>query len=307
MLDRVANLSIKQMRAVQAVAISSSFLAASIELRMSQPGVSRLVRSTEDELGVQLFQRTTRQVMLTNEGFAFLPAIDRILAEFDLSVANLTAMRFKQKGHVVIACPVSIANHILAQIIGRFRKEHPQVTVEVRESLRAQVVHQVRYGIVDFGIASFMESDEDLIVKELCEVSYHVIFQEDHPFHKRETVRMSDLRGVPLISLPPSSILRHTFDSAATRKGFQLNHVVTVNSNGTMFELVRRGEGVAIQNSWAIASHLGEGIKARPLISPKITSQAAIIRKKSHDLGPPARAFKEALEDHFAGPAPKKL
>lgn len=306
MLKRVTNLSMKQMRAVQAVARSSSFLAASAELQMSQPGISRLVQATEDELGVPLFHRSTRQVILTPEGLAFLPAIDRILAEFDLSVASLSAMHARQAGHVVVACPVSVANHLLAEIISEFRRKHPHVTLEVREALRSQVVHQVRYGSVDLGIASFMDADDDLVIEDLGDVTYHVIFHRDHQFRGKEAVRIAELRDVPMISLPPSSVLRRIFDGAAARKGIQLNHVITVNTSGTVFDLVRMGEGVAIQSSWSIVSHPRDELEARPLVAPTITSKASIIRKKSRPLTPAAAAFQLALKEYFIKRTPDR-
>src|SRR5690606_33300752 len=126
------------------------------------PGVSRLVSSVETILGVRLFHRSTRQVLLTQEGLSFLPTIDRVLAELDMSVANLRSMQSEHSGHVIFACPLAIANGMLSDVISPFRTQYPHVTLEIREALRSAVIQQVRHGTVDFALGSFMEESDDI-------------------------------------------------------------------------------------------------------------------------------------------------
>ena len=293
------NLSTKQLRAVQTVARYSSFIAASVEMRMSQPGISRLIRSVEKELGVELFHRSTRQVLLTSEGLQFLPIVDRILSDFDLAADVLTSMQNAQRGHVIMACPVSIANRLLADIVSEYRRQQPHVILEIREGLRSAVIDQLRFGIVDFALASFMEPDDDLVIEPLCEVSYHVVFRPDHRFSAQESVSLAELRGEPMISLPPTSILRRIFDGAAAREGFGLNHVITVNSPSSIFGLVENGEGISIHNGACIVPRANESFSTRPIYPPRITSRIASVRLKSRPMSPAAQVFKSVVEDFF--------
>ncbi|WP_245413432.1 LysR family transcriptional regulator [Mangrovicella endophytica] len=287
------------MRAVQAVARYSSFVAASVDMRMSQPGISRLIRSTEAELGVELFHRSTRQVVLTSAGLQFLPVIDRMLAEFDLAAGSLASLQQHHQGHVILACPVSIASKMLAEIVLRYRADHSDVTIEIREALREEVVNQIRFGVADFGLASFMEPDEDLAVEALCEVAYYVIVPRNHRFAERESVSLVELRGEPMVSLPPTSIIRRTFDAAAARGGFGLSHTITVNSPVSVFSLVEAGAGIAIQNGANVRSHLNEHVAALPLDSPRITSSIATFRLRSRMMSPVAASFMRVVEAFF--------
>jgi LysR family carnitine catabolism transcriptional activator len=291
------NLNLKQLRAIQTVARFSSFVAASVEMRMSQPGISRLISSAEAELGTELFHRNTRQVLMTPAGLQFLPTIDRILAEFDLAASALP--RSHHRGHVIVACPISIANKMLAEIVAGFRTQHAEVTVEIREALRSDVINWIRFGIVDFGLASFMDEEDDLAIEFLCDVSYYVIVPRNHPFAGRKSVEFAELSGQPMISLPPTSIVRQTFDGAAARAGFGLNHAVTVSSPTTIFSLVENGVGVAIQNGASVRSHANGQFFACRILEPSLTSRIAAVRLKSRLMSAPARSFLQAVEEFF--------
>jgi DNA-binding transcriptional LysR family regulator len=293
------DLSSKQLRAVQTVAKYSSFIAASSELRMSQPGLSRVIRSVEEKLGIELFHRDTRNVRLTSAGAGFLPIIDRILSEFDLAAEALASLRDEKGGHVVVACPLSIANRMIAEIISEYRKRHPAVMIDIREALRGEVVNQIHSGAADFGLASFMQSNDDLVVEELCETTYHVIFRKDHPFSTQKTINLSALRGQPMISFPPTSVIRQIFDGAAAREGFRLNHLITVNTPDMIYELVQRGEGISIQSGASIRIRTDDFFSARPIDPPRITSRLSTIYLKSRALSPAALGFKRAIESHF--------
>lgn len=293
------NLSSKQLRAIRAVARYSSFIAAAAEMQMSQPGLSRIIRSAEEELGVDLFLRTTRKVVLTPSGVELLPIVDLILRDFDIAAKTLTSLRDNEYGHVAIACPMSIANRALANVIADYRKRFPNVVIDVKEALQGDVVSQVRSGGVDLGIAIAVPSDGDLVVEDLCETTYHVIFRGDHPFLQRKMVPLTALAGEQMISLPPSSNLRWLVDNAATESGFKINHVITVNTYNTIFELVRRGEGVSILNSAGIAFHTDGYIFSRPISPPRLTARLATLYLRSRPMSPAAVGLKQIVENYL--------
>jgi DNA-binding transcriptional LysR family regulator len=298
-MDNRPNLNLKQMRAIQWVARYSSFVAASVEMRMSQPGISRLIRSAEEELGVELFYRSTRQVLMTHAGLQVLPVIDRILAEFDLAAEELPQLRANHQGHVTVGCPVSIAHRLLAEVVAQYRRKHPEVTLEIREALKSEVINQIRFGVVDFGLASFMEADDDLAVEQLCELSYYVAAPRTHPFAGRKSVSLDELKGQPLVSLPPSSIIRRIFDEAAAKEGYSLKHEITVNSPISIFSLIENGAGVSIMNGASVRSYPSKDIVICRLCPPHITSSIFLVRLKGRMMNPAASSFMEDVARFF--------
>lgn len=293
------NINVKQLRAVQAVAKYSSFIAAAAEMQMSQPGLSRLIRSVENELGAPLFLRSTRHVTLTPKGAAFLPFVERILHEVEIAANAMVSDDHQVRGHVAVSCPMSIAHGPLPHIISRYRLRYPNVLIEIREGLQGDVLSEIHSGGVDFGIAISVHLDEDLVATELCDTSYFAIFRKDHPFLRRKRLRLSDLRGEALVSLPASSNLRWVFDNAAALEGFQLNHAITVNSYNTIFALIRVDGYVSLINGAGVALVTEEILATRPVEMTTSAGRLATIRQRKRPLTPAAKALKEMVDNYF--------
>ena len=291
------NLSVRQLIAVSTVAKYSSFIAAASEMRLSQPGLSRMIRAAEEELGITLFDRTTRQVALTSAGAEFIPVAERILHDLDLGTEAVRGLGKHTRGHVSIACPMSLATLVLSKIIVSYKTAHPNMTVQVLEGLQSNTVDDVRSGRADFGVAYAPNADEDLVTETLCEAKYHVVFRKDHRFASRRAVGLSDLEREPLISLPAASNLRRLFDGAAAHQGLRLDHAITVNTFSTLSEFVRSGVGVAIVASpWLTGDR---DLLSRPIDPPNLTTRLATMRLKTRPLSAAASHLRDLIKVHF--------
>jgi LysR family transcriptional regulator, carnitine catabolism transcriptional activator len=298
-MNELPNFSSRQLQAVRAVARYSSFIAASAELNLSQPGLSRIIRSVEETLGVRLFHRSTRHVSLTHAGAEFLPFAERVLRELELATDALTSLREQVRGHVALACPMSIANRIMPSIVVAYRSQHPNVHLEIREGMQGAILSEINSGAIDFGLAIALDRKDDLVVDALCDTTFHVIFRADHPFSQRRSVGLSALRDQQLISLPSSSNLRWVFDGAAARAGFRLNHAITVNTYNTIFEFVRAGQGVAILTRVGADVPRDKELAVRPIDPPRLTAKLALMHLKARPLSPAAAGLKKLIKDHF--------
>ena len=293
----IPNLSVRQLIAVSTVAKYSSFIAAASEMRISQPGLSRIIRTVEDELGIMLFDRTTRQVGLTSAGAEFVPLAERVLHDLDLGTEALRELSEQTRGHVAIACPMSLATLVLSKILTNYKKVHPNITIQVLEGIQSSTIDDVRSGRADFGIAYQTGNNDEFSTDTLCDAEYHVVFRKDHRFAGRPTVSLRELEGEPLISLPPTSNLRRLFDGAAAQEGFRLNHTITVNTFSTISEFVRNGVGVTIVPSpWLTGD---SDLRSCPINPPNLTTRLAIMRLKTRPLSATAAHFQELVRAHF--------
>src|SRR5262245_43910233 len=112
-VSRALNLSLKHLRAAKAVAEFGSFTAAAAHLGMTQPGVSRLVNQVERDLGLSLFLRSTRSVVLTASGREFTQSIGRFLEDLDTQVENARAVGGQLRGRLVISCLLSLTHQLV--------------------------------------------------------------------------------------------------------------------------------------------------------------------------------------------------
>jgi DNA-binding transcriptional LysR family regulator len=285
--------------AVLAVAKYSSFIAAASELRISQPGLSRMIRSVEDELGAGLFDRTTRQVTLTSEGAEFIPLAERVLRDFELGIDAIRELRAQTRGFLAISCPMSLATNSLAKIIVEYKRLHPKVILQIREGIQSSISEDIRLGHVDFGIGDVIEPRDDLLVDVLCKTHYRAVFCKDHRFAGRSRVSLRDLREEPLVSMPATSSIRRIFDGAAASDGFRLNHTITANTYSAVGEFVRAGVGVTILASTSLPDD--PRLRSCRINPPAFTGTLAIMRLKTRPLSAAASGFQTLVKRHFAG------
>jgi len=297
--NAIPNLSVRHLMAVLAVAKYSSFIAAASELLISQPGLSRMIRNVEDELGACLFDRTTRQVTLTSAGAEFIPLAERILRDLELGIDTIRELRAQARGFLAISCPMSLATNFLPNIIVEYKRLHPNVTLQIQEGIQSSISEDIRLGHVDFGIGDVLEPSDDLLVDVLCTTHYRVVFCNDHRFAGRSRVSLRDLRDEPLVSMPATSSIRRIFDGAAASDGFRLNHTITANTYSAVAELVRAGVGITILASTSLPDdpHLCS-CRINP---PVFTGTLAIMRLKTRLLSAAASGFQTLVKRHFGG------
>lgn len=301
-LAAAPDLSARELRAVILVARYFSFIAAASELRLSQPGLSRIIRKVEQQLGVALFHRTTRQVRLTAAGAQFIPVAERVLQDLAIGIESVRDLRNQARGQVAIGCPMSMAQADMIGVLLAYRQQHPQVALVIHEGLQSLIREEVLNGVLDFGIGFIRAPIDDLAVEPLYDGCFHVVFHRDHPFAACRVVPLQALRDEPLVSLPPSANLRQIFDGAAASAGFRLNHAITVNTYSTLFALLRARAGIAILPDPGVPAPDDPHILSRPIDPPRVPSELSVMSLKSRVMSPAALALKALVLAHFRNP-----
>ncbi|MCS0497711.1 LysR family transcriptional regulator [Ancylobacter sp. MQZ15Z-1] len=297
-MSDIPDLSIRQLKAITAVAKYSSFIAAASELQLSQPGLSRMIRSAEEELGIALFDRTTRHVALTTAGAEFVPLAERILHDLELGSEAIRELRDQTRGHLAISCPMSFATNMLSNMVIEYKRANPNVIIQIFEGIQSNTMGMIRSGQVDFGIGTLSEPYEDLFVDKLCQHHYHVVFARGHRFSRYERVSLQDLKDEPLVSMPPSSNLRRIFDGAAASAGFRLNYTITVNTYSAVSQFVRAGVGVTILSSTSLPED--DRLETRPVDPAVFGGTLAIMRLRGRPMSSAATGFQSLIRRHFA-------
>ena len=146
--------TLAQLDAVVAVAADRSFSKAARELLVAQSSLSRTVAQVERLYGVRLFERTTRQLELTNEGEQFIAMARAILDVYGQETADFQAYLAGTKGVLRLAALPSLAVSLLPPMITRFRHRYPEILVEVEDVLAGQITEYVRSGAVDLAVTA---------------------------------------------------------------------------------------------------------------------------------------------------------
>src|SRR5690606_4204074 len=151
----------------------------------SQPALSSAVRKLEDGLGAKLFDRTTRQVLLTAEGEELKRLGSRLIDEFEAVTVDLQDYLAQRRGRVVVAALPSLAAVTLPPALARFKTDHPGVSIIIRDTLHDQIQELVESGAADFGLTVAPDKTKDLEFRPLIGSRLVMLCRNDHRLQAR--------------------------------------------------------------------------------------------------------------------------
>jgi DNA-binding transcriptional LysR family regulator len=295
----IPDLGARQLAAVLAVAEHKSFNAAAAALRTSQPALIRTIRRVEDVLGVRLFERSTQRIQMTTAGKEFVAVAERMTNDLRIAVRSMRDLAEEQRGQVILASIISIANGRLPRMIARYRATRPGIEIQVREGVHGAVTEDVRSGVADFGITYLEDLPDALDVVSLGREVFELVVPRGHPLADRRRLSIEDLAGVPLVSLPLDSQTRRALDGTAHAKGVALDHAVIVSQIMTMLSFVRAGVGVAVTPSTAVADLLGERLVRVRLREPGLSRAIGAVTLKERGLTPAAMGLLQVVRQNW--------
>ena len=301
-----AEISSRQLRAVIALGRFRTFVAAAASLGLSQPALSRAVQRLERSLGVALFRRSTRRVTPTAAGRDFLPTAERLLNDLDRHLGRMRELADRQRGYVVVASLMSLAQHVLPAATLAYRRRFPGVDLYLREGVQDAILADVRGGVADLGIGNVADVTDPVVAEALGDEACHLVLPRRHPLAGRSAVSLAELEGQPLISMPPESGLRRLIDGAALAAGVRLHHAITVNQFGTLFSFVRSGLGAAIVPATALPPRGDRALRVHRLVRPAVTRRVGILALGDRALSPAAASFREIFRVHYAAIAGRR-
>jgi len=242
-------MNLRQLRYISAVARHGLNVSATAEsLYTSQPGVSKQIRLLEDELGVQVFERSGKQLTrITPAGQAILELVDNALA----SVENVrhVAQEFKdpQRGSLSIATTHTQARYALPATISAFRRRYPRVTLHMHQGSPTQISELAASSQVDFAIATeAMEHFEDLVMMPCYHWNRCVVTPPDHPLCDERPLSLEAVAQYPLVTYVFGFTGRSQLDKAFRARGLTPDVVLTATDADVIKTYVRLGLGVGI-------------------------------------------------------------
>lgn len=289
------HLETRQLRYFLAVAEHGTFTRAALELHIAQPSLSQAIAKLEAELGIPLFHRVGRRVVLSEAGRDLLEPCRRALRSMQAAQDAVSANREASRGRLVIATMPSAGIWPGAPVVARFCAEHPGVTVSVVGGWTIEeVTGLVKQGSVEIGLVSAakLRRDKDLVVAPLGAQPLVLVSHDPGPHPERDELSVSDLTGCRLITSHPGSLMRQLVEDVLADQP-ETTIACEVDHRTMILPLVAAGAGEAIlPDSWREPA-IRSGLRVRPLTdSPRMWS-AAICRPTG--LTPLATVFLETI------------
>ncbi len=291
------NLSLRQLRAFDAVAREGSFTRAAQRLHLTQSALSVLVRELERELGVQLFDRHTRRVELADAGRDFLPSVRRVLNELTHGVDSVADLRDKKKGVLRVSAPQLMACTLIPRVIARYRGLYPEVDIRLQDTLPEHLLASVHDGDVELAVGPDTGADDHGLVRTpLLRDRHWLICRADDPLAERHQLRWSDLGQHVFIAPTRDFVRRLRADLAAhvqpllDRSGHEVSYM------STAIGLVAAGMGVTLCPTYAEPLVKAYGLRMLAIEAPVFYRVVSVYSQPNKALSPAAAAFVPCLE-----------
>ncbi|TFC92425.1 MULTISPECIES: LysR substrate-binding domain-containing protein [Cryobacterium] len=242
-------MDVRQFEFFSAVAGELSFTRAAERLTIAQSAVSAGVRSLENELGVQLFDRSRRQIKLTSTGELLLPkvrdALDAVNEVRDVAQESTHAIT----GAIVIGLMTSVTLVNVPRLLGVYRTGHPGVGVRLRAARRgsAGLVDELVSGELDLAFLALSgPAPTALLAVPLASSPMVLVVPQGHRLASASAVDLADFGAEEFIDLPPGYASRQIVDDAFAAAGLERRVMIEVSDIGTAAEYVTNGLGVAL-------------------------------------------------------------
>lgn len=291
------NVTVKQLRAFLAVAELSSFRRAANRLRVSQPALSAMIRDLEHEIGLRLFDRTTRRVDISLAGREFLPNAAKMVGDLDAALQSLHDIAARVRGHVAVACPPLLASVMLPRIVENHVRKHPGIRISIIDARTDQIVDKVRSGEADLGIGTFPEGEPGIDRERLVTDKLMLFASRTAAFARRRSVRWLDIASEPLIAMTRESGLRAFVEMGFGSLGRPVRPAYEVAQVTSAVALVEAGLGIAVLPAIAWAFARDRHVVMRPLLDPLISRDISIIRATGRTSTPAAEGFARLLRE----------
>jgi LysR family carnitine catabolism transcriptional activator len=301
------NISTRQIDAFLALASQSSFTRAAAQCHLSQPAFSALIRALEDDLGLRLFDRSTRHVSLTAEGENFLDAAQRIRAEVDAALASMRDAATLRRGRVALALLPSLAAGWLPDVLARFHAAHPGVELDIADVLSEPCIERVATGKADFALAAIRINTPELQAEPFCSDGFHLVCREDHALaHQRfghpasarsGQAQLKALAQWPFIHLARHSSVRQYLEAAFHPQS--MHTLMEVEQLATVMGMVRAGLGITVVPTLTLFHFRQPGLVTRPLVLPGLTRQIYLVRRRDRGLSVAAQALYTLMAQHL--------
>ena len=253
------NITLKQLQVFRAVAAERSFSRAGELIGLTQPAVSRAVTELEHQLDLRLFDRTTRDVQLTQAGHILAQRLPRWIDDLENTLNELHSWAHNRVGKVRIASSPTLSAALMPHCLALCAQQEPGLHVILLDRIQENVLNSILTGEVDFGL--IVEPNAATMQALHCETlltdPFVIVCPETHPLAapkkgRHRAPKWSDLSGSDLILLDQASGSRRLIDDMLTRQHVQHQVVQEVGHVTTGFEMVRAGLGINVVPNLAV-------------------------------------------------------
>jgi len=287
-------MELRQLRSVIAVAEEAQFSRAASRLGISQPSLSVQIAHLEAELGLVLFDRSSRRLQLTQAGELLLSRARLVVSEIADVSDELRSLRGVVAGRVAFGVTRTAGPCDLVGLLRGYHALYPGVDLVVREGLSFELAEQLRHDQLDLALLSEAPDHTwtGLEASSIASEPLVAVISDDHPLASGEALSALDLHEQSIISFPPGATIRDTIEDACTAVDVTAHVAVETTEVTRIRALAAGGLGIGVlPRSDAVSP--GPSVQVRPLVGSEWEFRVSLFRRRGRRLSPAARALLE--------------
>jgi DNA-binding transcriptional LysR family regulator len=273
----------RRLQVFHTVARLLSFTKAAESLHMTQPAVTFQVRQLEEYFNTRLFDRTHNRISLTDAGqrvYEYSDQIFKLYSEMEGAVKEMTG---DISGVLMIGASTTIAEYMLPALLGDFKKQYPDVNLQLKVSNSDGIVQMVENNVIDLGVVESPVLNKNLVV-EVCRMDQLVaVVAPQHPLSNLKTLSLNELLEHPYICREEGSGTREVINEYMSGQGVnpaQVNFSMELGSPESIKGAVEAGMGVSIVSRATVQKEIRLGTLVTLILDPPLQRPFSFVHQK---------------------------
>jgi LysR family transcriptional regulator, low CO2-responsive transcriptional regulator len=288
--------TVHQLKVFRTVVQYLSYTRAAEALYLSQPAVAQQVKSLEQMLGLRLFARCGRGIVLTTAGQEFLILVDRLLTRLTETAPVVHEIHTLKRGSVMIGASISAGTYVVPPLLGSFHSLYPRIHLTLLVAHRHSIEGDLLTYKLDLGVMGFIERRERFEVEVLRPYELLMVASPSHRLASRSTIPLRDLQEETLLMRERESVTRLATELQFAQAGVPIPASLELGNIEATKEGVAAGLGIAVLPYESVALELRNdeltvlGVQGFPL-----QRQWYVVHVKGRRLSLAANALRQLL------------
>lgn len=242
-----------EIRYFLAVANTGSLSAASEQLFVAVSAISRQIQRLENQVGVPLFARHARGMVLNEAGEIFAHHVRKNLLDMEYALAEIKGLKAVRRTLIRVACTDGLAFTLLPRLIADFRNDNPGVLFDVKVASTQGVAEALRNGECDVALQFSLHAERGVEVMGSWPAPVLIVMHQTHPLATAPQVTLADLSHYPLALPQQNTTVRQLFELASHMNGSLIEPVMTCDTFSMLFQfLLRTPQAVTICSAFTV-------------------------------------------------------
>ena len=294
-------MEIRQLKAFLAISEAKTFTAGARRVNVTQAAISMQIRQLEDEVGLPLFTRTPRRVIMTEAGECLLDRARKILREHDTALAEIAELGGVEHGRLRIGSSSSVfSTQQLPKILPLLREKFPNSELAVTAGTSQTLVDTIMHGAIDIAFVSLPVENSSITTDLLFSDEIVAIAHPSHPLANEKFISAAALAGEKLILGEHGGNTRRMIDDFFKAANVRPNIVMELSRQAAINKMVEANLGVGTAGAKTIADEIREGRLVSWLIEgAAINWELGLARLRGGYFSPIAKEFARLCKESF--------